>query len=77
MAANDIHVRLCLQEIVKLDLEVKALIQVDLFWQFKQRRIAGLPILERKVQIFEDTNNHILLIIMKDFNFVQTIDSYM
>ncbi|KAK3590197.1 hypothetical protein CHS0354_041255 [Potamilus streckersoni] len=27
MAANDIHVRLCLQEIVKLDLEVKALIQ--------------------------------------------------
>ena len=28
MAANDIHVRLCLQEIVKLDLEVKALIQV-------------------------------------------------
>ncbi|XP_067657991.1 vesicle transport protein SEC20-like [Haliotis asinina] len=27
MAAEDIHVRLCLQEIVKLDLEVKAIIQ--------------------------------------------------
>ncbi|XP_052771349.1 vesicle transport protein SEC20-like isoform X2 [Mya arenaria] len=27
MAADDIHVRLCLQEIVKLDLEVKAIIQ--------------------------------------------------
>lgn len=28
MAAEDIHVRLCLQDIIKLDLEAKALIQV-------------------------------------------------
>jgi len=30
MAAEDIHVRLCLQEIVKLDLEVKAIVQVGI-----------------------------------------------
>ena len=29
MAADDIHVRLCLQEIVKLELEAKAIIQVS------------------------------------------------
>jgi len=29
MAAEDIHVRLCLQELVRLDLEVKAIIQVN------------------------------------------------
>jgi hypothetical protein len=28
MAAEDIHVRLCLQDIIKLDLEAKAIIQV-------------------------------------------------
>lgn len=32
MEAEDIHVKLCLQEIVKLDLEVQALIQVGLFY---------------------------------------------
>lgn len=33
--ADDIHVRLCLQDIVKLDLEAKAIIQVcdnEKFW---------------------------------------------
>ena len=29
MAADDIQVRICLQEIVKLDLEIKACIQVN------------------------------------------------